>query len=59
MHILEQVLALGGAFLNWYVVYFVVAAGAFGAYLVYRLWLPDWLRARQARARGPQHRRSD
>lgn len=55
MHILEQILAWGRVFLNWYVVYVLVAGGVFAGYLVYRLWLPDSLKPKQDRSRSAHH----
>ncbi|KAF1042106.1 MAG: hypothetical protein GAK35_02903 [Herbaspirillum frisingense] len=59
MHILDQIMSWGMVFVSWYAVYVLVAGGAFAAYLVYRLWLPDALKPKHGRHQPPQHRRVD
>lgn len=58
MHIVDKLMSWGMTFLSWYVVYVLVAGGAFAAWLVYRVWLQDTLKARHGQ-QASHHRPID
>lgn len=58
MHIVDKLMSWGMTFLSWYVVYVLVAGGAFAAWLVYRVWLQDAIKARHDQ-QAAHHRRVD